>query len=158
MIKCLENWLKKKTENPVSNEAKVNVKDASQRLTDELKTLMTKNKDLYDLIFDLAEYLKETYKKELIITMIDRTQAEQDEIYKDDKKYKEKPFKSPHQFWQAVDIRSKIYTPEEIKAIEKYLNDKYNATNYYAWTARNHKVGAGSEHFHIQYFKQVKKT
>lgn len=132
----------------------VKVKNDSQRLKDELITLSKKNKDLHELIFDLAEYIKNTFKKELIITMIDRTQAEQDAIYKDDVKYKVKPFKSPHQFWQACDIRSKIFNKDEIKAIEDYLNGKYNKTNYYSWTARNHVVAGGEYHFHIQWTKK----
>lgn len=139
----------------LSNETPVKVKDENKdRLTKELPILMKENKSLYDLLFDLAEYLKETFKKDLVITMIFRTDEEQAEIYKDDAKYKAKPFKSPHQFWQATDIRSLIYTPEEIKSIEKYLNDKYNGTNFYAWTAKNHKVGAGQEHFHVQFLKK----
>lgn len=138
----------------MSNEPVVKVKDNSERLITELKTLLVKNKLLHDLIFDLAEYIKSSFSKELIITMIDRTEAEQEAIYKNDARYKEKPFKSPHQFWHAVDIRSKVFSKEEIKKIEDYLNTKYNPTNYYKWTARNHVVGQGAEHFHIQYSKK----
>jgi len=138
----------------MSNETTVRVKDDSKRLQLELKELLTKNKLLHDLIFDLAEFIKSSFKKELVITMIFRTDAEQAEIYKDDPKYKVKPFKSPHQLWSAVDIRSLIFTPDEIKKIEDYLNNKYNGSNGFKWTARNHKVGVGAFHFHIQLVKK----
>lgn len=140
----------------MSNDTPVKVKDSSKRLMDELKALSTSNRELHDLLFDLAEYVKFAFKKETIITMIGRTQEEQDEIYKNDAKYKEKKFVSPHMIGMAVDIRSKIFTPEEIKRIEDYLNSKYNTSNTFKWTARNHKVGNGAEHFHIQ-FKSKKK-
>lgn len=142
----------------MSNETTIRVKDNSQRLQDEVKLLLTKNKPLSDLIFDLAEHIADTYNKELVITMIDRTQEEQDAIYKDDAKYKVKKFKSPHQFWQAVDIRSSIFKKDEITAIEKHLNEKYNPSNECAWTARNHVVGKGAYHFHIQYVEKKKKN
>ncbi len=132
----------------------VKLKNDSIRLKTELSTLKGKNLPLYDLIFDLAEHIRNTVKKDLILTMIDRTPAEQDELYKNDKRYQAKKFKSPHQFWHAVDIRSKIFTKEEIASIVKHLNDKCNATNAYAWTAKCHAVGAGAEHFHIQYAKK----
>jgi len=135
----------------MSGQTIVKVKDDSKRLTAELKELLKFNKPLYDLVFDLADYIKDSFKKELVLTMIFRTQEEQAAIYKDDAKYKVKPFKSPHQFWQSVDIRSKIFTKDEIKKIENHINEKYNSTNQLAWTARNHTVAGGAEHFHIQY-------
>jgi hypothetical protein len=71
--------------------------------------------------------------------MIYRTQKEQDEIYagtfRGTRSYDKNPWKSPHQVWTALDIRSKIYTEEEIYKIKKYLNDKYNSSNYYKTTA-----------------------
>lgn len=141
----------------MSNETPVKVKEENkERLTAELPILMKENKPLYDLLFDLAEFIKESFSKELIITMIFRTDDEQDAIYKDDPKYITKKFKSPHQIHQAADIRSKIFTSEEIKKIEDFLNTKYNPVNVYAWTAKNHKVGAGAEHFHIQLLEKKK--
>lgn len=123
-------------------------KNDSQRLKDELVELYSKNVELHKLIIDLYKWISKTYGKDTIITMIYRTQEEQEQIYgKGTKK------KSPHQFWQAIDIRSRTFTEEEIKGIEDYLNNKYNESNYYKWTAKNHKVGEGAYHFHIQYYK-----
>jgi len=123
----------------------------TSRQEDEYKKLQSKNIYLYNLIQDVAKYIQDNFKKTLVITMVDRTNAEQAEIYKDDPKYKTKPFKSPHQFAQAVDIRSKIFTADEIKKIENYINNKYNSTNFWSWTAKDHTVGTGAEHFHIQF-------
>jgi hypothetical protein len=126
-------------------------KDNASRLSNEFKDLEKLNDPLFHLLQDTAEFISVTYKKDLIITMIARTQAEQDNIYKNDPRYKIKPFTSPHQLNHAADVRSLIFTPEEIKGIEDYLNNKYNKTNYYNWTAKNHVVSGGALHFHIQF-------
>lgn len=137
----------------MTSKGKILFKDNSTRLTNEFTTLLDKNKELHDIITDLCEYCYTFFKKDIVLTMIYRTDEEQDSIYKDDPKYKIKKFKSPHQFWQAFDLRSSTFTPEEIKFIEDYLNNKYNSVNFYKWTARNHTVGLGF-HFHIQYTKK----
>lgn len=122
----------------------------TERCRREFKDLEKNNKNLFDLITDLSFFTKKLFNKPIVITMIGRTQAEQDDIYKNDSKYKQKKFKSPHQFEHAVDIRSRSFDKLEISKIEDYLNDKYNSSNYYKWTARNHNVGLG-DHFHIQF-------
>ena len=131
-------------------------KSDSSRLETEHQGLKTENKPLYDLIEDLASFCLKQYNKNIVITMIGRTNQEQDEIYagkeRNGRKYDENPWKSPHQFSHAVDIRSRIFTKEEIKEIEDYLNAKYNPNNYYSFTAKNHNVGLG-DHFHIQFYK-----
>lgn len=145
-----------KVEPPKEEAAKepkpIDFKEDSQRLKDELETLKDKNWDLYQLLAELNLYTNEQFDKSIMLTMIYRTDEEQDEIYKDSEKYKARKFKSPHQFWQAADIRSKTFTDEEVKQIEDYLNEKWNSSNYYKWTARNHTVGLGM-HFHIQFVK-----
>jgi len=130
-------------------------KNDSARLKREYNDLEDSNKGLYDLLTDLAKFCKDSYNKDVVLTMILRTKEEQDNIYKGTKnskgvKYDDKPWKSPHQFSHALDIRSKTYTKNEIKAIEEYLNDKYNSKNFYKWTALCHDVGQG-DHFHIQF-------
>ena len=128
-------------------------KNDSDRIKSEFSSLRKENKPLARLIIDLYRYVDKQHKKDVVMTMIFRKQSEQDSIYRDNPKYKKKPWKSPHQFWQAVDIRSKIFNDDEIKDIENYLNSKYNSSNYYKWTAKCHKVSGGAYHFHIQYYK-----
>lgn len=129
-------------------------KNQSDRLENEYRFLKDKNPSLHELMQDLIVWSTRELGMPITITMIDRTQAEQDEIYKNDAKYMAKKFKSPHQIAHAVDIRSLTYTPDQIKKTEDYLNEKYNSINIYKWTARNHKVGNGATHFHIQFAKK----
>lgn len=129
----------------------IQFKNNAGRLVQELAALEQSNRPLFDLLQDASQFVTNTYKKDFVVTMISRSQEEQDKLYKDDPKYQVKKFKSPHQFSHAADIRSSIFSPEEIKGIEDYLNNKYNGTNYYKWTARNHVIPGGAFHFHIQY-------
>jgi hypothetical protein len=131
---------------------KILFKNDSARLKKEYEDLQESNAHLFDLINDLAKFINKKFEKDLTITMILRTQEEQDEIYKNDPKYKVRKFKSPHQFSHAVDLRSRDFTKDEISAIEDYLNTEYNPTNFYKWTARDHNVGLG-DHLHLQYYK-----
>lgn len=132
-------------------------KNDSQRLIDEFFELKTKNRALYDILQDLAAYTDHYFKKLVVITMIYRTEEEQDQLYKGKikkgKRYEDKKWKSPHQFWHSADLRSSVFTKEEIDKIVEFLNYNYNKTNAYAWTAECHDIGAGM-HFHIQYSKK----
>ncbi len=132
----------------------LHAKNNSKSIKDELRKLKKENKPLLMLLVDLYHYVEDNFHKDLYVTMIYRSQEQQDDIYKgyersDGRKYDESPWKSPHQFWHAVDLRSSNLNDAEIKDIEEYLNDKYEDKNYYKWTAKNHTVGLG-EHFHIQ--------
>ena len=134
----------------------IKYKNESERLAQELQELQHKNVELYELLVnDLAPWVSTMFGKDLVITMIYRTDAEQDSIYggktkSDGREYDEKPWKSPHQFYHSVDLRSSTFSPSEIKSIESYLAMKYNASNYYRFTAKNHNVGLGN-HFHLQF-------
>lgn len=129
-------------------------KNESHRIKKELKALRNENKPLLKLMLDLYHYVEDTFDKDVVITMIYRTSAEQDYLYRNSARYKKRKFKSPHQFYHAIDIRSSIYTKEERIAITSYLNSKYDSNNYYNWTAKVHEVGDNGLHFHIQFCKQ----
>lgn len=122
------------------------------RVEKEYAELEDKNRPLYDLSIDLQKFVWDEFEKKLTITMINRTAAEQDYLYKNSAKYQKKKFKSPHQYLHSLDIRSRNFDSAEIKKIEDYLNKKYNDANYYSWTAKNHTVGSGL-HFHIQLYE-----
>jgi hypothetical protein len=128
-------------------------KNDSGRLKDELEALMTKNPELYDLVYDVCGYAKTEFNKSVVITMIYRTQEEQDMIYKDDPKYKVKKFTSPHQYWDAFDLRSSNFDTTEIEKLVNYVNTKYNFKNIYKWTSKNHDIGLGF-HYHTQFRKK----
>lgn len=127
-------------------------KDESKvRLDGEWTRLNGDNKALCDIIIDAAKYCHAHFGKPTTITMIYRTQLEQDGFYKNDPKYKKEKFFSPHQLWSAVDLRSHIYTQAEIDQLVEYLNGMYNKSNLYAWTTKCHEVSDNGMHFHVQY-------
>lgn len=128
------------------------------RLRDELSKLLEKNKELHDLIIDLNSYAQDNFEQTVTITMIYRTQAEQDYLYRNSERYQKKKFKSPHQFWQAVDVRSLDFTERQIKELVDWINARMNPTNYYRWTAKCHEVGGNGRHFHIQYLRKKSTT
>lgn len=130
----------------------VRYKNDNARLKKEYSQLKSKNKKLQSVIEDLNKFSQKEFKKVLTITMIYRTQEEQDYLYRNSAKYKKRKFKSPHQFWHAIDIRSKTFTNDQIQKMVDYLNNKYDAKNYYRWTAKCHTIGHGM-HFHIQFIK-----
>lgn len=80
----------------------VDFKNQQKRLQDEYKELCMHNPGLFNIIEELDEYVHKEFKKNIIITMIYRTQAEQDYLYRNSEKYKKKKFKSPHQFHDGV--------------------------------------------------------
>ena len=126
------------------------------RLAEEYDDLKTTNKPLFDLLTDLNDYTNKKFGKGIVLTMIFRTTAEQESIYGKTARYRKRPFSSPHQWWQATDIRSYTFTKEEINQVCDYLNKKYNDSNYYKWTAKCHEVGKHGWHFHIQYYRSKK--
>ncbi len=132
----------------------IKFKHASERLEDEFFfNLPHENKHLLDLLEELNKYTNRNFKKPILLTMIFRTRAEQDYLYRNSAKYAKKKFLSPHQLWHGADIRSHSFTKSEIDQIEAWINKKYNSKNYYKWTAKYHTVGSGL-HFHIQFVKK----
>lgn len=128
----------------------IEFKNDSSRLKEEFEELKLRNEYLYNVLLDCGEFCKKEFNKNVVVTMIYRTDEEQDSIYKDDPKYKLKKFKSPHQFYHAFDLRSSTFDTEQIEKLVKYLNGLYNVGNYYKWTAKCHDVGLG-DHFHVQF-------
>lgn len=130
----------------------IKVKDGLKRLVNEIWTLKRKNKSLLKIVFDLRDFCKKEFDKDVTITMIGRTAEEQDFLYRNSQRYAKKKFKSPHQFWTAVDIRSWSFNKDERLQLVNYINMKYNESNYFKWTLKFHTVGSGY-HGHLQYVK-----
>lgn len=146
----------KLTEKEHSEEKILRIPDVqfkSPRIEKEYAKLSTENPELYTLIQDCNDFTYRSFKKTLTLTMIFRTPEEQDYLYKDSAAYAKRKFKSPHQFWHAVDIRSFTFTKSEITEIENWLNETYTFNNYYKWTANCHEVGNNGMHFHVQFIK-----
>jgi len=108
------------------------------------KGIKSKLKKLIELI---SFYVELKYKKNIMITGLIRTQAEQDSIYKNNKKYQKKPWKSVHQFGRGCDLRSWTFTKEQIRDIQEFANRiPYRKGKN---TCVVHNVGRGL-HFHFQ--------
>lgn len=153
--------LPKKVETTTDTDVKDNPYDLQlkfpYRLADEMEELKTRNPALLDVIEFCRHYAAFNFNKPVMVTMIYRTDAEQDDLYKNDAKYKLKKFKSPHQFYHAFDLRSRTFTRAEIDLMVTALNNQFNAFNLYKFTALCHDIdgdGPQAEHFHVQYCKK----
>ena len=128
----------------------------AKRLRREFQELQVKNQALAALMHDLAEFIEVKFKKDIVITMIFRTQQEQWDLYKKTDGAKTKRT-SPHMRWDAVDIRDWVYTDAEKKAIGAFLKGNYDATNRMAPLGSGsrtywlHAIKGQAMHFHIQY-------
>lgn len=129
-----------------------------ERLINEIHELQNRNQGLIDVLEFIRLYAQDKFNKAIMVTMVYRTDAEQDELYKNDAKYKLKKFKSPHQFYHAFDLRSRTFTRAEIDELVNAINEKFNATNFYRFTAVCHDIdgdGPQAEHFHVQFTKKA---
>lgn len=128
----------------------------SKRIGDEFQLLTQKNPALAQLILDLTDFVRVEFRKDVMMTMIYRTQNEQWDLYKKTDGAKTKRT-SPHMRWEAVDLRDWIYTAHEKAAIEKWLHKHYDATNQLAKLGSGsrtywlHRIKGQALHFHIQY-------
>ncbi|MCJ7507321.1 MAG: hypothetical protein MUO85_01150 [candidate division Zixibacteria bacterium] len=115
------------------------------------------------VVFGMEFLIEKEFGKEIMITSIERTQEEQNEIYKDqiEKGYfvtvdgvkfyscdKLKPTLSLHQLkpTRAIDLRSQLYTHEEILKIKEYIDYWFPYDNKSSLIFHN-KSG---EHLHLQ--------
>ena len=122
-------------------------------LNAEFTQLKQKNAPLAQLTLDLADFAQYEFRKDVIVTAVFRTKAEQERIYgKGTKRV------SPHMSWKAVDIRDRIYSKDEKTKIIEHLKSNYDASNLmtYIQAAKSktvwlHAVGKHGMHFHIQY-------
>jgi len=100
---------------------------------------------LLSLIYIIQAYCWLQWKKNITITELFRTQAEQDYIYRKVKGYNKK---SVHQFWRGCDIRTiGVFSNKQAKEIETFLNMIYYDSKHN--TAKFHDVGMG-KHIHAQ--------
>lgn len=97
-------------------------------------------------IGNLTDFVCVEFNKDVVMTMIDRTQQEQWSLYEKTDRPKTKRM-SPNVRWEAVDIRDWIYTDKEKKSIGKLLNDRDDATN------RMSQLGSGSPTYWLHCIK-----
>lgn len=114
------------------------------RIRDEFSQLLTKNQRLFYLLTELTIYVGEKHKKPVVLTSIIRTPEEQAELYK---KSPIKVQNSPHMRWEAVDLRSTIYTQSEASDILDYINSRIK--NPDGRKSFIHAIPGGAVHFHV---------
>lgn len=109
----------------------------------EFNQLPVHNKRLYKALLMLEQYLDLEIKKDLILT----------EIYRDPTENAKQGGipNSPHMNWEAADLRSFIYTEEEIAKITAFLNQLTFRNG--KETCVYHAVKNGAPHLHIQVAK-----
>ena len=130
------------------------LKSKTMKISEEWGQLRNNNSSLAQVVWDLAVFVEQEFKKDVVMTEIFRTQLMQDSYYgKGTKKV------SPHQLWQAVDIRERIYTATELDYMKEFLvlYDKYNGCGLIkaskSKTFLYHDIGRG-KHFHIQFLSK----
>lgn len=116
----------------------------TNRVRDEYAQLLVKNPRLFYLLSELTMYVQAKYKKDVVLTSILRTPEEQADLYKNSQK---KVVNSPHLTWEAVDLRSSIYTDEEIQDILVYVNGRVK--NPDGKVSFVHAIPGNASHFHI---------
>jgi hypothetical protein len=100
-------------------------------------------------------YMKAKYGVEIMLTDTFRSQESQDYIYRNNERYKQKPWKSVHQYGRGADISLWVFRGEDkflmTDAMSKDLTDTLNQIYYSEKynTATRHDVGSG-DHIHTQ--------
>jgi hypothetical protein len=115
------------------------------RIRDEYAQLPQKNERLFELVVDLAQHVQDTYKLDLTLTSIYRTADEQAALYAQSL---HKVLKSDHMTFEAVDLRSLVFTKAEIDALVAYINGKWKNADGRP-VALYHTVVGNAPHFHI---------
>ncbi len=115
----------------------------SPRIADEFLDLGRQNSRLKQLLTTLELFVELEINKDVYLTCILRTAKENAAVGGIDA--------SPHLRWEAVDLRSSIYSQDEIDRMLAFLNQ---------FTYRNgkrvgvfHLIAGGAPHLHIQYLK-----
>jgi len=127
------------------------LKFKTKRVDDEFVLLHGENRALYDLLTAASTFAQYELSKPLTITHIFRTDEEQAELYSHIPEDKRR--KSHHQFWNAVDIRSKDFADWEIDQLLRFFNN-FSLNKGQLETAIYHKVPGNAFHFHVKYWGQ----
>ena len=109
----------------------------------EWKKLEKKHPKMLNLIIKTAQFTKKNFNKPLVITELHRTNVEQAALY--GANYKKKSW---HQFWMAVDFRSRIFTNGEILSIIEFIKKEFKSEGK-KLRVLYHKIGGNVYHFHV---------
>lgn len=122
----------------------------TDRIAKEYEVLQQKNLKLWRLMSLADQFSKlELGGKEITLTHIYRTLEEQIELYKDTPEA-QRPKTSPHQLYQAVDIRSSTYNQREIERLVNFFN-QFTYQGGQRKVSMYHMIAGQALHFHVQY-------
>lgn len=115
------------------------------RIVAEWNQLPAQNKKLYTILSLADKFSQQEFNKELFITCILRTEAENAELYKDSVE----PDWRPHTLWMGADLRSSIYTDAEIQKLLSFFN-LFTVFSGQRRCASYHIIPGNVFHFHVQ--------
>lgn len=124
------------------------MKFKTMKIEKEYSKLSTYNPKMQSLLVMLDAWTRAQYNKEITLTHLFRTDQEQIDLYAQTPAA-ERPAKSPHQTWEAVDLRSTDWSKKQQDAMCELLN-KSNTNPGGKKTAFVHAIAGNVEHFHIQ--------
>jgi len=103
---------------------------------------------LRTILFAVDWYCRKHFGRNIQLTCVFRTQAEQDAIYSGNAKYKRKPWQSVHQYWRGIDVGVNAFTEEQRIELRDFINNHFEYSGRHK-TCVYHNVGLGF-HFHLQ--------
>lgn len=119
----------------------------TDRIRDEFAQLIRSNNKLFLMLVELERFCREGLNKDVVLTSILRTKEENDALY-EQTPINQRPKSQPHCTWEAADIRSSIYTDDEIKRILGFINGSYKNSNGKP-AAIYHMINGNVPHFHF---------
>ena len=98
---------------------------------------------LVKYLHECACFVFTNFGKDIVITEVWRSPEEQAEICK----RVGKQYRSKHEFWDAVDLRSWIYNKEERRKLFDYMLE---LERHYLIRHIFHRIPGGAWHFHVE--------
>jgi len=115
------------------------------RQEQDWRYLVEKEAMIVPVVMMAAEWCGRMFGKQLVLTSIHRTEMEhRDMLAGLGIAY----YPTVHMYWRGVDLRSWIYTPDEIRKLETMLNGRFDYGRSKK-VAVYHDIGAGV-HLHLQ--------
>jgi len=105
------------------------------------------DKRLRVITYAIDGFSRQHYSIEAWVTEVFRSPEDNTVLYTS-RGFTEVPL-STHSFWRAIDLRTFIYTEEQLDKLAAFINESFEYTGM-KQSALVHKVGDGVKHFHIQ--------
>lgn len=124
----------------------------TKRIESEYNELPVHNAKLKTLLDLAVQFVQLEFGKDVVVTEIYRSPEEYKALYAADPT--RIPKSPPHTAWQAFDLRSSIYTADEIERLLQF----FKCFRFYKGmrsVALYHKIAGNAFHFHVQYGKDA---